>query len=158
MAEPSLPPGRSRETTIRRDAEGRWFHEGERVDNEAVARAFDRWVDRAEDGRLILHNDVNWAYVHIEGPPVFVTSAHPGVGEVTLYLSDGRTEPLAPRSLRQDAEGRLYCDVRGGRLWAGFSRKATLQLEPLIGEDAQGVFLEIGGERVRPPVVADPAG
>jgi hypothetical protein len=149
MTSPSLPL--SRETSIRRDARGQWFHEGARVENEAVARAFDRWVGRAEDGRYILQNDVNWAYVEIEGPPVFVLSAVPDGGTLTLQLSDGRVETLAPETLRQDPEGRLYCDVRGGRLWAGFSRRATLELEPLLAEDEAGLYLALGGARVRPP-------
>lgn len=155
MEDPRLPPGFSRETTIRRDAQGRWFHEGAPVENPAVARAFDAWVARAEDGRYILENDINWAYVEIEGAPVFVTGVDIDVAGVTLHLSDGRQEPLAPATLRQDEDGRLYCDVRGGQLWAAFSRKATLQLEPLVQEDEAGIYLELGVARVRPPVQDD---
>ena len=48
--EEKLPFGLSRETDIVRTADGRWFHEGAPIENPKLARAFDRWVTRAEDG------------------------------------------------------------------------------------------------------------
>lgn len=146
---PKLPPGFSRETTIRRDAAGQWFHDGEPVVNEQVARAFDRWIDRADDGRYILRNDVNWAYVEIEGAPFFVRSVDPGAVGVTLFLSDQRTEALDPTTVRAADDGRIFCRVRGGAFEAEFTRKATLQLEPLVEEDDEGVYLNVNGVKAR---------
>ena len=65
----ALPPGMSRETTIRRDVHGRWFHDGAPIEQANVERAFDTWVDRAPDGRYCLKNDIHWVYVAIEGAP-----------------------------------------------------------------------------------------
>jgi len=45
----ALLAGRTRETTIARDAEGRWFHDGQALEHPNLTRAFDRWVERAED-------------------------------------------------------------------------------------------------------------
>ncbi|MBK8010661.1 MAG: DUF1285 domain-containing protein [Deltaproteobacteria bacterium] len=129
------PPTLSRETSIRRDGQGRWFHEGEPVDNRSVARAFDRWIARAPDGRYCLKNEVNWAYVEIEGAPVLVRAIQVVEDEVRLDLSDDRTERLATETLRQSHDGRLYCDVRGGSLTAEFSSSAAVQLAPWLEED-----------------------
>lgn len=159
METPRVPPGFSLESGIRRDAEGRWFHDGAPVENEAVARAFDAWIDRNdEDGRYVLENSVNWAYIELEGAPFFVRSADPGPDGVTLLLSDGTEEQLDLETVRQDAAGNLYCTVKAGRLAARFTRKATLQLEPLVAEDEAGVLLRVGGKAVHPPVVEDAVG
>jgi hypothetical protein len=152
-----LMQGFSRETTIRRDAQGRWFHDGQPLEHEGLTRAFDRWVERAEDGRYCLKNDINWAYVTLEGPPYFVRSlAISPAGQVELALSNDSRERLRPETLRIGQDGALYCDVGDGTLPARFDRHAASQLETLIGEDEQGVFVEIAGVRVRPKVVSDP--
>jgi hypothetical protein len=156
MSMPPIPPGLGAESTIRRDAAGRWFHEGEPVENEAVARAFDRWVDRAEDGRYVLRNEVSWAYVEIEGAPVTVLDAAPSAEGLSLALSDGRVEALDPSTFVVDPAGRLYCRVRGGRLVAAFGRAATLRLMPLVEEDAGGLHLAVAGRALRPAPVDDP--
>lgn len=146
----------TRESTIRRNAEGRWFHDGEPVDQEAIERAFDRWIDLAEDGRFILKNSVNWAYVEIEGAPLFVRAIQFFEDRAVVSLSDDTEEELAVSTLRQDAAGALYCDARGGRMAAKFSRGAQASLAAVVEEDELGVYLSIGGSRVRPPVVSDP--
>ena len=39
---------------------------------------------------------------------------------------------------------------------ARFDRHAMMQLEARVREDGEGVFLALGGNAVRPPVVGDP--
>lgn len=155
----SFLKGFSRETTIRRDAEGRWFHDGEPLEHANLTRAFDRWVDRAEDGRYCLKNDINWAYIELQGAPLFVRRLELGPGSaIGLVLSDDQKLPLAPETLREGPDGALYCDVpRGaGALTARFDRHAMQQLEDLLREDDAGVYLALGADKVRPPRVADP--
>lgn len=157
MADPAIPPGFSRETTIRRNAHGVWFHDGQAVEHPGVREAFDRWIDRAEDGRYILKNDANWAYVEVEGAPVFVLRTHEGEGGFELELSDGRREPLRTDTLRQDAEGFLFCTVREGRLPAQFTVTALMDLETRLEEGDGGIALVTpGGDRVVPPTVEAP--
>lgn len=153
----SFLQGRSRETTIRRDAQGRWYFDGEPLEHPNLVRAFDRWIGVADDGRYCLKNDINWAYITLEGPPFFVRSAYPLPDEtVELLLSDDSREPLDPRSLREGPDGALYCDVHGGRMSARFERHAMQQLEALLREDDEGVYLALAGEHVRPARVSDP--
>jgi uncharacterized protein len=154
-----LLAGRSRETTITRDAQGRWFQDGQPLEHPKLTRAFDRWVGRAEDGRYCLKNDINWAYISLEGAPFFVRSVRVGEprgkADVTLVLSNDTEQPLRPATLRTGEDGALYCDLNDGMV-ARFDRSAMSQLEALLGEDEHGVYLEIGGSRVRPKPSANP--
>lgn len=158
MVDPaSMLKGRTRETKIRRDAQGRWFNDGVELTHPLLRQAFDRWLQRAPDGsgRFCLSNDINWAYVTIEGPPRFVRSVTIEDGRVRLMLSDETETELDPASLRQTADGALYCTV-ADELTARFDPHAMMQLSELIEEDEEGVFLRLGGEIVRPPVVDEP--
>jgi hypothetical protein len=148
--------GRSRETQIRRDAGGRWYNGEDRIDHPNLVRSFDSWVDRAEDGRFCLRNAINWAYVEIEGAAYFVKDLTVVDDEIILRLSGGADEALDPDTLRQDGEGALWCIVREGRCPARFETHAATKLSQLIDEDDLGVYVEIGDQRVHPPMVADP--
>lgn len=149
-------PKRTRETKIRRDALGRWFDDDVPIVHQNLVRAFDGWIGVAEDGRYCLENDINWAYVEIEGAPLFVRSVWVEKGVVWLVLSNRWRERLRPATLRQDGDGVLYCDTRGGTMTAKFDRAAMLSLSELLDEDDDGLYLSVGGNKVRPPVVDDP--
>ena len=151
----SFLTGRTRETSIRRDDQGRWFFENDPLEHPNLIRAVDGWIDRAEDGRYCLRNDINWAYFTLEGPPFFVRSVRIDGEVVTLHLSGDHTERLDPSTLRQGPDGALYCDVRAG-MAARFDRHAMQQLEAVLQQDDQGVYLAIGADRIRPPLAADP--
>ena len=150
-----LKRGFSRETRIRRDRQGRWFDADEAITHPRLVAKLDAWIDRAPDGRYCLSNEINWAFVEIEGPPYFVRRVQLG-DEVTLHLSGGRHEPLDEATLRLDADDALWCDVRGGRVEARFDRNAVHQLAMLMDEDEEGPFFRIKTSKVRPPVMVDP--
>lgn len=158
MVDPaSMLKGRTRETKIRRDAEGRWFNDGVEVTHPLLKEAFDRWLVRAPDdsGRYCLSNDINWAYVAIEGPPRFVRRVKVEGAQVRMVLSNGEEAQLELSSLRQGPDGALYCRAPG-ELVARFDRHAMMQLAPWIAEDEEGVHLAIDGRVVRPELVEDP--
>jgi hypothetical protein len=150
-----LGVGRSRETSIVRDAEGRWFHEGQPLDHEKLSRAFDRWVARAEDGRFCLKNDINWAYITLEGAPFFVRKVRIADGRALLSLSNDEEVALDAHTLREGPDGALYCDAYPG-MAARFDKHAAVQLGELVDEDEQGTYVRAGNVRVRPPRVQDP--
>lgn len=151
--------GLSRETTIVLDKEGRFFHDGRPVDHPGIVRAFHRWIDRAEDGRYVLRNSVNWAYIEVAGTPLFVRAvrlcgARP-VTHVYLSLSDGSEEELRYDTLRQDKDGIFYADARMGTMSARFEKHAALGLSPVVGEDDDGPYIEVVGRKIRPATVDD---
>lgn len=148
--------GRTRETTIVRDARGRWFFEGQPLTHPNLVKSFDSWVGRAEDGRYCLSNDINWAYITLEGPPHFVRAVEVTPAGVRLQLSNGKAETLRPASLRQDRDGALYCDVGAEPLTARFDSTAAVGLSDLLKEDERGVYIELDGQQYRPPVTDSP--
>jgi hypothetical protein len=148
--------GRTRETQIRRDAAGRWFNGADRIEHPKLTVAFDGWIDRAEDGRFCLSNSINWAYVEVEGPAYFVKDVAADADALVLRLSGEVEEVLDPSTLRQGPEGALWCAVREGRCPARFDNHAVSKMSDLVQEDADGVYVQLGSQKVRPPAVADP--
>src|SRR5205809_4885030 len=66
------PEGRSRESSIVLDREGRFHHNGALVEHPGMARAFASWIDlHPDDGRFILNNGYDWSYFRVEDVPFF---------------------------------------------------------------------------------------
>jgi uncharacterized protein len=129
------PPGTSRESTIVLDREGRFWHDGERVDHGPLARAMHGWIARhPEDGRLILSNGYDWTYFRVEDAPYMVTALRhdPDAGVLTLVLDDETEEPLDPATLATGEGGAVYVRVKAGAFEARFSRHAQTELAPLL--------------------------
>ena len=133
------PEGRSRESTIRLDREGRFLHDGELVTHRSMARAFASWIARhPDDGRFILTNGWDWTYFTVEGAPFFVEGVREGPDGPILVLFDGSEEPLEPARLRLDDDGIFSTRVKGGAFDARFLRNAQLELAPWLEEDSDG--------------------
>ncbi|HET9932942.1 MAG TPA: hypothetical protein VFQ35_19695 [Polyangiaceae bacterium] len=156
-----LPPpeGRSRESTIVLDSEGRFFHDGAPVTHPGMARAFSSWIARhPDDGRFILNNGYDWSYFRVEDAPFQVISLilpddSRASGCLQVELSDGTLEDLGPESLEIGPNGAVYAAVKGGAFQARFSRAAQLALAPLLAEDGDGALaLDFAGQRVRLPI------
>jgi hypothetical protein len=140
----------SRESKIRIDREGRFWHEGERIEHQGLATAFARWVQWDEEHRrYMLRNAMDWCWVTVDDAPLVVWAAHVAPdGAVTLTLSDGTKEPLALDTLRIDPEDVPYCDVRGGTIEAKFLPAAAFALLEHAEPDGDRWVLRLGGERV----------
>ncbi|HTQ03092.1 MAG TPA: hypothetical protein VMI54_04520 [Polyangiaceae bacterium] len=147
----SPPPGRSRESTIRLDAHGRFFHDGEPVVHPGMARAFASWIARhPDDGRYILTNGWDWSYFTVEDVPFFVEAVRDDAGRPVLVLSDGTEEALDPVSLHTAGDGALSLGVKQGAFAARFRRTAQLELARWLEEDPDGTpVLAILGARYR---------
>lgn len=137
------PEGRSRESTIRLDGEGRFFHDQEPVEHPKLAEALHGWISRhPDDGRYILTNGYDWTYFTVEDVPFFVRSVRDEDGDAILVLSDGTMEPLDPATARTGAGGAVYlnvkADAKGGPYDAKLTRFAQTQLAPFLREDGSG--------------------
>ncbi|HEX3344045.1 MAG TPA: hypothetical protein VHS09_05700 [Polyangiaceae bacterium] len=156
------PEGRSRESTIRLDASGLFWHDGRRVEHDGLAAAFHSWITRhPDDGRYILTNGYDWSYFTVEDAPYFVRAVRIEHGSIALLLSDGTEEEWEPESSRVGPEGALYASVkrkaRGGPFEAKFTPHAQTSLAPALvepGEDGSegggaGPSVRIGG-RIHP--------
>jgi uncharacterized protein len=158
------PEGRSRESTIRLDAEGTFFHDDEKVEHPKLAAAMHGWISRhPDDGRYILTNGYDWTYFKVDDAPYVVRAIRfdadeprggPGaeprgdvlrddepradVGLVTLVLSDGTEEAWQPEASRIGVDSAVYTQIKraapGGPFEAKFSRHAQIALAPLLVE------------------------
>lgn len=150
------PEGRSRESTIVLDREGRFWHDGVLVAHAGMASAFASWIGlHPENGRYILNNGYDWSYFTVEDVPFFVVAvrgAEPSAASAPeLELSDGSREPLDPRKLEFGDSDALYCRVKRD-FRAKFTPSAQLALAPLLETDERGeLWLRVGAERVPVP-------
>ena len=143
------PEGRSRESSIVLDAEGRFRHDGVPVEHPGMARAFASWIDlHPDDGRFILNNGYDWTYFRVEDVPYFVLGVREQGGQLRLGLSDGSESPLDPEALVVGARGALYTPVKSGKFRARFTQAAQTALAPWLTSAENGaLFLEIAGRQ-----------
>lgn len=151
------PPGASRESTLLLDREGRFWHDGARVEHPALERALRTWIARhPDDGRPILTNGYDWCYFQVDDAPLFVDALRVEGDRATLVLFDGSEEPLDPAGLSIGEDGVVYARARGGALEARFSRHAQTQLAPLL-VSAEPPIVAVGGREIAlPPRASGP--
>lgn len=147
-----LPLELARESRLRLDRDGRWWHEGTLVQHQRLAAALHRWLDRLDDGRYVVRLDeARYAYVEVEDAPYLVRTLDlSGEEQVRLTLSDGSEETLAPATLAVGGDDALYCRVKGGRFEARFSRAAHNTLAQQVEEDGESGFALRLGSRLWP--------
>jgi hypothetical protein len=131
-----------RETGIRLDRHGRFWHEGVEVTHTGMRRALLRWLDRREsDGRPILRMDGGrYAYVDGEDADLLVLSVAWRGDRAHVVLNDGATEELQYETLSVGDGDALYCRVRNGRLVGRLTTKAHYALAEHIEEMSDGSF------------------
>jgi uncharacterized protein len=155
------PPGASRESTIRLDAEGRFFHRGDEeaegeVENPKLARALHTWIARhPDDEKFILTNGYDWTYFQVDDAPFHVDAVHFDGAKPTLVLRNGERYPLtADTPLREGPNGALYATVtrKDGPFEARFQRSAQTELAPCLEteEGSERVGLRLGDRLVFP--------
>jgi hypothetical protein len=143
------PPGRSRESSIRLDSSGRFWHDGELVTHAGMSAAFASWIARhPDDGRYILTNGYDWTYFEVEDVPFFVRTVRSDGGRPVLLLSDGSEEALDPTALSVGDLDALYVRVKQGSFEARFMPAAQTALAPWLAEGPGGsAELEVAGRR-----------
>lgn len=155
MSEPAPPFTLSRETDIRVDRDGAFWHEGTPVTHPGLRTALARWLDvDPESGRYILKNAVQWCFLQVDDAPLVVTSIVRAKDGITVHLTDDTTERLDAATLRIDAGDVPYATVRGGKLPARFARAAAYALLDGAREDAGHVVVDVGGRELAVPRVA----
>jgi hypothetical protein len=145
------PPGASRESSIRLDADGKFWHDGARVEHAALEKAMHRWIARhPDDGRFILTNGYDWTYFQVDDAPYTVRTLRVLPDRALLELSDETEESLVPETLMVGPGDALYVKVKGGQFEARFSRHAQTALAPLLEEATDGALLLRIGSSAHP--------
>jgi uncharacterized protein len=134
---------------IRLDAEGRFWHDGEPIENPNVGRAFHRGLVRAPDGRFMVRFGWDFAYVQVDDAPYQVLGISLTPDRITLRLDDETEEPLDPAEVTVSDQGVLYARIKDGGCEARFSRAAQGQIAPLLNEREGMMELELDGRAHR---------
>jgi uncharacterized protein len=122
-----------RQSGIRLDAEGRFWHEGQEVTHAGLRAAFWRWLDRNPDGRYVLRLDERrFVYLDVDDAPYLVRSLRWDGERALALLSDESEEPLDLQSVRLRGEV-AYATVKG-RFDARLSSSAWAVLAERIVE------------------------
>jgi hypothetical protein len=130
-----------RQSGVRLDAEGRFWHEGGEVTHHGLRAAFFRWLDRNPDGRWVLRlDDQRFVYLDVDDAPFVVTSLRFDGPRVFAHLVDDTEEELDYASLRLAESGVAYAQVKG-RFPARLSRAAWSALGERLSERDGRVYL-----------------
>jgi uncharacterized protein len=114
-----------RQSGIRLDADGRFWHEGGEVTHQGMRAAFWRWLDRNPDGRWVLRlDDKRFVYLDVDDAPYAVRSARWDGDRAIVRLSDDSEEELDYASLHLGKNDQPNCRVKGGRFDARVSTAA----------------------------------
>ena len=135
---------------IRFGRDGRWYCDGEPIDNRAICRLYSRAMTVTPDGRGRLELGEDKAWVEIEDTPWVVTAVDgdPGRG-FSLHLNDETTEPLDPTTLTVGPEHVLYTRAKAGHR-VRFLRNAYYALTRWAEPTADGsIALTVRGCTVR---------
>ncbi len=154
------------------DGMGRFFFEGDEVTHPRVVHFLRGCLDLSDHGEEIVcmatPEGEQWAYLTVRDLPLRVLSVASVDKRPLLTIDDGRSLPLVPDTLREDAVGGLRCEFparRSGRpLNARFTNRAQMALADwfvwsnpnhLDIEDLRPA-IEIDGRRYEIPFVASP--
>jgi len=149
----AAPEGRSRESSIRLDADGRFWHEGHPVEHAGLAAALHTWIRRhPDDGRYILSNGYDWTYFTVDDAPYFVRQLRIEPERILLVLSDTTEEAWQPETTRIGEGGALSTTVKrgapGGPYEAKFTRHAQSSLAPVLVEVDGRAAVRVGARAI----------
>ena len=133
-----------RQSGIRLDADGRFWHEGQEVTHHGLRAAFWRWLDRNPDGRFVLRlDDKRFVYLDVDDAPYVVRSARWDGDRVIVRLSDDSEEELDYGSLHLRDNGQPYCTVKSAR----FAARVATAAWSTFGERIEDGALVAAGAR-----------
>lgn len=142
--EPAQPFRFTRESRISIDRDGHVWHEGLRVTHPRLEEAFLSWLDWDDSSqRWVLRNTLDWCFITVEHTPLVVRSVSlsPNNDSITLGLSDGTTETLAPDTLRFEPDGKIYARAKSKRIPVLFDRHTSFTLASWVTADTPELTL-----------------
>ena len=152
------PIGTSRESTIKLDRHGQFWHDGERVEHMKLSQALHSWIAQHPDNqRYILTNGYDWTYFEVEEVPFFVVAVRAGERGLALTLSDQSVVEVAVERIFQNQQGELYASIehKGFESDAKFTQHSQASLGDFLGEDKFGNIGLLAADRLVVPPVRD---
>jgi hypothetical protein len=128
------------------DEHGRWFCEGNPVENRDLFRLLSRSLFE-RDGRYFVRCEGEVHPVRVADAPLWVRyvfmerDASGSIAMIRILLEDGREEPLRPETLWIKDERALYCLATKRSLPARFGKVAYYELACHVQCDPQGRYI-----------------
>lgn len=149
---PKIVP--AEESGIVLDERGRWFHQGQPVENAKIGEFFHRSIKKDDQGRYYLYNEMDslreMVYFEAEDTAYFVK--HLALDDerhrLLASLNTGIAVEIDARTLEQDERGVMYCRVLDDDR-ARLTTNALHDLSDLVHEDDHGIFLQLGEQKIR---------
>ena len=127
---------------IRFGRDGRWYADGQLVENKRIADLFSQHVRRRPDGGYMLRVADEQAPIVVDDTPYVVTSVAFDADPLPLlHLNDRSRERLDPSTLGIGADHVLYCRVKQGAEPARFLRAAYYDLAAQFATTPSGTFV-----------------
>ncbi|GAA4006789.1 DUF1285 domain-containing protein [Sphingomonas humi] len=129
---------------MRIDREGRWWHEGKRIEREALVRLFASVLRREADGSHVLVTPVEKLDIEVELAALrIIAMTHEGDGKtrrIAFQVSDGSAIILDGGHPLRFVDGLPLVTVRGG-IEASLERPVWYELAELaLADDPPGVW------------------
>jgi hypothetical protein len=139
-------PSHCGHSAMRIDREGRWFHEGRRIEREALVRLFASVLRREPDGRHVLVTPVEKLDIEVELAALrIIGMSHEGDGDarrIAFQVNDGGALIVGPDHPIRFVDGLPLVIVRGG-IEASLERPVWYELAELaLAAEPPGVWSE----------------
>lgn len=129
------------------DKEGRWFHEGVEITHKLTVELFNKSIEKDPEGGYRLVVGPEWSPLTVEDTPYMVREVTVDEDRAGIRLSDGTLEDLDPETLRVGNDNVLYCEVKGARFPARFTRPAYYHIMlNRLEETADGYAIRLGNK------------
>jgi hypothetical protein len=141
------------ESEIRLKQDGRWIHQGEFFTNRKIIDFFHRAIRKDQQGKYYLHNVYEGreehVYFEVEDTAYFVETIEfdKQAKAFRVVLNTGDDGFVDVRGLETDERGVMYCRVLDDDR-ARLTANAMQQLADLSQMDAEGVYVDLTGEKV----------
>lgn len=135
-----------RQSGIRLDEHGVFWHEGAPVTHHGLRAAFFRWLDRNPDGRYVLRLDEKrFVYLDVDDAPLLVRSVRWDGDDAIGVFSDQTEGAINLTTLRLE-QGKPYVTAHK-QLVARLSNDAWTALGPHLEEENGTTYVRAGATR-----------
>jgi uncharacterized protein len=156
--DPELLERMRRGVPMRMSALGEFFFGDEQITHQRTRQALRAGLDATETGEPTVQIGGQWCYLKVDDCPLRALGVRTDDAGLHVKLDDGRILPLDPRTLWEEPEAGLRCEVpsatSGRPLAVRFTNTAQMDLAAHMVEDrgrpclvVQGMRYEIGSRR-----------
>ena len=135
------------EDIIRLDPEGNWYQGDFPILHERTCQFFYKHIARDAEGKYYLEGEEKPVYIKVEDVPYWVTKVERTIAGYLVTLTDESIELLDLNSLWIGKRNVLYCLVKWGRFPAKFMRGPYYEITRDLKQRGKKYFLMFRGKQ-----------